>query len=95
MYHANNPQDIYFWRDSAGHEVDLLIDLGTKIKVVEIKAGLTIMPEMFKSLEWFENTSQLPNLSKYLVYGGNQAQCRSAGAVVPWDKIGELIRVDI
>jgi uncharacterized protein len=91
MYHANNPQDIYFWRDSAGHEVDLLIDLGTKINVVEIKAGLTIMPEMFKSMEWFENTSQLPNLSKYLVYGGNQAQSRSAGEVVPWDRIGELL----
>lgn len=91
MYHANNPQDIYFWRDSAGHEVDLLIDLGTKIKAVEIKASLTIMPEMFKTLEWFENTSQLPNLSKYLVYGGNQAQSRSAGEVVPWNRIGELL----
>jgi len=93
MYHANNPQDIYFWRDSAGHEVDLLIDLGTKIKVVEIKAGLTIMPEMFKGLEWFEKASGLPNLDKYLVYGGNQAQSRGAGAVVPWDMIGELLTV--
>jgi uncharacterized protein len=91
MYHANNPQDIYFWRDSSGHEIDLLIDMGAHLSIVEIKAGLTIMPEMFKTLEWFENTSQLPNLSKYLVYGGNQAQSRSAGEVVPWNEIGELL----
>jgi uncharacterized protein len=58
MYHANNPQDIYFWRDSTGHEVDLLIDMGTHIKIVEMKAGMTIMPEMFKTLEWFETISR-------------------------------------
>ncbi|HQN93584.1 MAG TPA: DUF4143 domain-containing protein, partial [Prolixibacteraceae bacterium] len=57
MYHANNTQDIYFWRDSAGHEVDLLIDMGSTIKIVEMKAGITIMPEMFKTLEWFETNS--------------------------------------
>jgi predicted AAA+ superfamily ATPase len=91
MHHANNAQDIYFWRDSAGHEIDLLIDMGAHLSIVEMKAGLTIMPEMFKTLEWFENTSQLPNLSKYLVYGGNQAQSRSAGEVVPWNRIGELL----
>jgi len=28
MHHTNNLKDIWFWRDSAGHEVDLLIDEG-------------------------------------------------------------------
>lgn len=91
MYHANNAQDIYFWRDSAGHEVDLLIDMGSRIKIVEMKAGMTIMPEMFKTLEWFETNSALQNLDKTLVYGGNQAQNRTAGKVMPWNKIGELL----
>lgn len=91
MYHANNAQDIYFWRDSAGHEVDLLIDMGSRIKIVEMKAGITIMPEMFKTLEWFETNSALQNLDKTLVYGGNQAQNRTAGKVMPWNKIGELL----
>ncbi|NLU39971.1 MAG: ATP-binding protein [Bacteroidales bacterium] len=91
MYHANNTQDIYFWRNSAGHEVDLLIDMGSTIKIVEMKAGITIMPEMFKTLEWFETNSALQNLDKTLVYGGNQAQNRTAGKVMPWNKIGELL----
>ncbi|WP_211208401.1 ATP-binding protein [Belliella baltica] len=28
MHHANNVEDIWFWRDSGGNEVDLLVDKG-------------------------------------------------------------------
>ncbi|MBN2806779.1 MAG: ATP-binding protein [Prolixibacteraceae bacterium] len=91
MHHANMVHDIYFWRDSAGHKIDLLADMGTRIKITEMKAGMTIMPEMFKALEWFETNTGLKNLDKVLVYGGHQAQKRSAGAVVPWNNIGELV----
>jgi uncharacterized protein len=92
MYHANNVQDIYFWRDSAGHEIDLMIDFGTSLKIVEMKAGITIMPEMFKNLEWFETNTGLPNLSKVLMYGGNQSQSRNKGEVIPWNSIVELMK---
>lgn len=91
MHHANNPQDLWFWRDSAGHEVDMLVDFGSRFKIVEMKAGITIMPDMFDGLEWFETTANLPNLSKHLAYGGNEAQMRTAGEVVPWDQIGKLL----
>lgn len=91
MHHANNPQDLWFWRDSAGHEVDMLVDFGSSFKVVEMKAGITIMPDMFDGLEWFETTANLTNLSKHLAYGGNEAQMRTAGEVVPWDQIGKLL----
>jgi len=52
---------------------------------------MTIMPEIFKILEWFETLSGLHNLDKTLVYGGNQVQNRSAGKVLPWISIGELL----
>lgn len=91
MHHANNLHDIWFWRDSSGHEVDLLIDSGSKIKIVELKAGITIMSEMFKGLEWFEVNSGLSDLNKFLIYGGTQSQKRSYGEVVPWNKIGKMI----
>ena len=84
MYHNNNPKDIWFWRDSAGHEIDLLIDEGTKIKIVEIKAGITILPNMFNGLNWFEENTGLTSLQKILVYGGNEGQKRSYGEIIPW-----------
>lgn len=88
MHHTNNLQDIWFWRDSAGHEIDLLIDEGSTMKIIEMKAGITIMPDMFNALSWFEEITKLQNLEKLLVYGGNQGQQRSYGKIVPWLEFG-------
>ena len=89
-YHKNNQPDIWFWRDSAGHEVDLMINEESKMKIVEMKASLTVMPYMFGGLNWFENTTGLTNLEKILVYGGNEGQLRSYGKVVPWREFGQF-----
>jgi predicted AAA+ superfamily ATPase len=84
MHHSNNLNDIWFWRDSSGHEIDLLIQDGLQLNIVEFKAGQTIMSDMFKGLTWFEKLSQESNLKKTLVYGGNEKQERSLGTVMPW-----------
>jgi len=89
IHHKNNFQDLWFWRDSAGHEVDLIIQDGLQLKIVEIKAGQTIMSDMFNSLNWWENLSGLKNLTKTLVFGGNDRQTRSAGEVLPWKEFGK------
>lgn len=88
IHHKNNFQDAWFWRDSAGHEVDLIIQDGQHLNIVEIKAGQTIMSDMFKSLTWWENLSRRKNLSKTLVYGGKESQHRSLGDVLPWKEFG-------
>ena len=40
-FNAGQSADLYFWRDSAGHEVDLLIPSGDRFIPVEIKSGAT------------------------------------------------------
>lgn len=89
IYHKNNFQDVWFWRDSTGHEVDLIIQDGLQLTLVEMKAGQTIMSDMFKGLSWWENLSGLKDLSKTLVYGGNERQTRSLGEVLPWKEFGK------
>jgi predicted AAA+ superfamily ATPase len=84
MHHHNSPVDIWFWRDSSGHEIDLLIQEGLDTQIIEFKASQTVMPDMFKGLTWFEGNSRIENLKKTLVYGGYQQQERSMGKVVPW-----------
>lgn len=89
-YHNDNVKDTWFWRDSAGNEIDLLIEgeNGAAIEIVEFKASTTIMPDLFKGLNYFEQLSGWKNLKKCLVYGGNTSQNRTAGKVVPWKKFG-------
>ncbi|MFZ1984806.1 MAG: DUF4143 domain-containing protein [Desulfatitalea sp.] len=43
--------DFYFWRDSNGNEVDLIVEQGTRWMPIEIKSGRTLSRESFKSVE--------------------------------------------
>lgn len=91
MYHQNELQDIWFWRDSSGNEIDLLVENYSGISTVEFKASTTLMSDMFKQLTRFENISAIENLNKVLVYGGNEKQRRTAATVTPWKDFGLLV----
>jgi uncharacterized protein len=88
MHHQNNTQDLWFWRDAAGNEIDLLVDKGDQIDIIEFKASQTIKTQMFDGLAKFEEISQIKNLNKSLVYGGTTSQKRSAGNLVSWMEFG-------
>ena len=89
MHHKNQISDLWFWRDSAGHEVDLLIDEGLTLNLVEFKATQTIMTDLFNGLIFFEKVSKKAYLTKTLVYSGDKYQSRTAGNVVPWFEFGK------
>jgi Holliday junction resolvase-like predicted endonuclease len=42
---------LYFWRDNIGTEVDLILERGTKIAVVEIKSGITVASDAFGNFQ--------------------------------------------
>lgn len=91
--HLYKHKEFWFWRDSAGHEIDLLILGDDKIKTVEIKATETIMGDLFNGLHYFENLLQQTDKSceKYLIYGGDSVQKRTYVTVLPWKKSGEVM----
>jgi predicted AAA+ superfamily ATPase len=88
MHHQNNPEDLWFWRDASGNEIDLIVDKGDQMDIIEFKASQTIKTQMFDGLAKFEEISQIKNLNKSLVYGGNTSQKRSAGNLVSWLEFG-------
>ncbi len=88
MHHQDELQDIWFWRESSGHEVDLLVETEDGFNVAEFKSSMTVMPDMFKPMQKFEEISEWKNLKKNLVYTGEQSQKRSYGNVIPWNKFG-------
>ena len=65
----------YFWRDSAQHEVDLLIDKGLNRDAYEIKIAQTVGSEFFKNLHYYRQLD--PTAHAGLIYGGNTDQQRS------------------
>lgn len=77
-----------FYRSRDGVEVDLLIDHPAGTTLLEAKAGATPSANLFDGARRAqrqlgeETTCQLA-----VVYGGSEAQTRSIGRIVPWDKL--------
>jgi hypothetical protein len=85
----------YFWRDHAGHEVDLLIEEQLKLTPVEIKSAHTINSKFFANLQyWYKITdTQIPN--GYILYAGDAKQTWQYGTVLRWQETDTIITKDI
>lgn len=92
-HHANFGvrAQVYHWRDSSGHEVDLLIDQGATLIGVEAKSGKTITRDQFAGLQFIEplvmNDPVITKLITVLVHGGDQDQLRRSTRAIPWSEI--------
>jgi len=86
-YHHNLYREFYYWRDSNGHEVDLLVSNETAYDIIEIKATKTILPKLFDGLDLLKNIGKEKINRKILVYGGKESQNRSNYKVWAWNDI--------
>lgn len=64
--------DLYFYRDSRGHEVDLLLREGGKLTPVEIKSAKTFSPDFLKGLERFRELAGARVSAGAVLYDGEQ-----------------------
>ncbi|WP_396429258.1 ATP-binding protein [Limnohabitans sp.] len=78
----NSP--LYFYRDSEGNEVDLLMPIGRQLHAIEIKAGATVNPDYFKGLKRFDAHHPGTLRSGCVVFGGAPSQARSPWPVHSW-----------
>ncbi len=83
-YNAGRTAELYFWRDSNGHEVDLLVQQGTHMRPVEIKSGATFASDWLRSVtKWRALAGELAAPS-WIVWGGLQSYSREGCEVVAW-----------
>ncbi len=75
---------IYFWRDSTGNEIDVLIDEGDRLVPMEIKAGQTVNQDFFKGIRFWKKLATDIEQRAALVYGGDKSYIRSDTYVYPW-----------
>ena len=82
--HRGDQPSLYFWRDSTGHEIDVIIDLGVRRVPLETKSGQTVVSDFFNTLVYWRDLSGNPDSPAALVYGGDKSFMRSKVAVYPW-----------
>lgn len=79
-YNQGERSNLFFWRDSTGNEIDLLLDYGQTQRAIEIKSSETINESQFKGLQYWSKLSGQEGGT--LIYGGEAAQNRSNGIQV-------------
>lgn len=76
--------NLYFWRDSNGNEVDVVIEHGQELIPVEIKSGKTVAHDFFSGLEkWTAMAGDL-TFSPTLIYGGTDTFRQKGICVTGW-----------
>lgn len=76
--------NLAFWRDRAGHEIDVLIPEGHSIRPVEIKSGATITREALQSVARWREIAGSEAGRPSLIYGGTETEHRSEIDVLSW-----------
>ena len=81
--------NLYFWRDSQGHEVDVIAELGNELLPIEIKSGQTITEDYFNGLKYWQQLNGEKPLP-WLVYAGDLTQSRKQVEIIGWEHIEQL-----
>jgi len=90
-FNRGRRNNLHFYRDAKGNEVDLLMAIGPHVFPLEIKAGATISDDYFKGLRSFSGNGVPLPLGSGLVYGGEEMQVRSGTQVYPVAGINDLL----
>lgn len=84
QFNAGQVAELYFWRDSAGHEVDLLIPQGSRFMPVEIKSGATFSGDWIAPLRKLSALFGEAALTPGIIYGGDGQYEREGCQVSGW-----------
>ena len=88
-------ENIYFWRDNVGHEIDCIAEKGDRLLPIEIKSGKTVATDSFRELSFYTALSQGIAVQPTVVYAGATDQPRKDANVLTWKSFGKSIPGDI
>lgn len=83
LYNRGEDDNLYFFRDNKGHEVDLICEEGMSQTIIEIKSGQTVVPDFFKGINYYKKISSSVDQS-ILIYGGDKHHTRNGTEVAGW-----------
>lgn len=88
-YNSGKSNNLFFWRDNVGNEIDLLLAKGNTRMPVEIKSGQTVTSEYLKGIQFWNKMTQTEG--GFVVYGGDMIQKRGNGiTVVPFNEMDTI-----
>lgn len=84
---------LYFYRDVAGREVDLLFQKGSHLVPIEIKSSKTFSPAFLEGLKYFHAQTPQKAEDGALIYAGKQTQKLGNFQVVTAENCAQLMKI--
>lgn len=81
------PSNLFFWRDSKGLEIDILLEKGESLTPVEIKSGTTIASDYLDNLKKWSLLASSQGPRSWLIYGGDKKLAAGSTRIIPWNRI--------
>ena len=69
-YNAGMDNNLYFYRDSHGNEIDILQEDGYKLNLFEIKSAQTFTPHFLKGIDYFRKIAPDRISTSSIIYAG-------------------------
>lgn len=86
-FNQGHPSDLYFWRDSTGHEVDVLLNTPEGLQAIEIKSGSTFATDWIKSIQKWQTLAGSNGLTPQIIFGGTGLYERENCQVIGWQDL--------
>lgn len=80
-YNRDRRSNLFFYRDSAGQEIDLIYKLAERLLAIEIKAAETVSGHFFSGFDKFRQLLPAQVAAEILVYGGQETYVRNQAQV--------------
>ena len=90
-YNQGKRNNLNFYRDSQGNEIDVIYNIAHNVLPIEIKAAETITSTFFKGFAVFQKIIPELPYGKILVYAGDQEQIRGDVHVVPLVNLNNVL----
>ena len=89
-YNSARESSLSFFRDSAGHEIDFILDEGADARLIEVKASSTFNPEFLKNIRFYMAQKGARVTKPTVLYTGNESFSIDDISIVPIHNIGSI-----
>jgi hypothetical protein len=80
----------FYWQDNHGKEIDCILENGSRVTAVEIKAGKTISASYFENLQYWRSLAELSEDREYVIFGGDQSMRSHLGLLISWKDLNQI-----
>ena len=94
-FNAGKNNNLFFWRDSKGNEIDCIFEKRGQIYALEIKSSSTYKSEFFKNIGYWNKISKSKEDFSFLIYTGKINRKTKFGHLFSWENLSDMKKLSV